>query len=426
MIQLPLKSIFKSNTLPQLVTRVAEIVDVLNHLPPSVDFGTIEVAGQANVVADLANTALIFVAGNNVTITANSNTKTLTFSSATTAAAIDFGTVLVAGQANIVADIANTALTFAAGNNVSITANSNTKTLTFSATGGGGNGVGGFLSGMNVAAQNTGATVTFLADSANTALFANDAAFLDELPGSYYSNAANLTGMIPAICLPLANTTVNGAVSIVAQSFAGVKTFTDLVSGTLQLTGTLSANGGVGSNNAVLTSNGGPAYWAPPAGGTTLLSRSLTLTNAQMLSGLTPIIIIPAPGPGLIIGVFYVFAHIYASSVFFNSGFSPYYGCNLYYSANAATAVVGSPQGLTLGWTQPATGIDRWFFAAAAISLGTGVGSYVDLSTPGPDSSPINKNVVVRASGNPGDGAEADSVNNYMALTVYYTIYNAV
>ena len=88
-------------------------------------------------------------------------------------------------------------------------------------------------------------------------------------------NASALsTGTVPLARLTDANTTANGVVTTIAQTFAGVKTFQNAVSmqstatvnGTLTLTTTagLSANGSLGTAGQLLYSNGSTVYWATP------------------------------------------------------------------------------------------------------------------------------------------------------------------
>lgn len=99
----------------------------------------------------------------------------------------------------------------------------------------------------------------------NSALFANNATFafgktegnlnvnnslnFNGEPSSFYTNASNLlTGQVPYALLPIANTTVNGIVDTLTQSFAGVKTFSanvvisDHISGNGVLLTTLNAS----------------------------------------------------------------------------------------------------------------------------------------------------------------------------------------
>jgi microcystin-dependent protein len=82
--------------------------------------------------------------------------------------------------------------------------------------------------------------------SANSAKVTNlDADLLDGQNGADYHDAAQLTGTVNALALPIANTTVNGIVSTVAQSFAGVKTFTSntVFSANVNVSGIITGNG---------------------------------------------------------------------------------------------------------------------------------------------------------------------------------------
>lgn len=96
----------------------------------SVDaFKTIAVSGQSDVVADSSTDTLTLVAGSNVTITTDAATDSITIA-ATAAAAGSFGTVQVSGQSDVVAEVSEDALTLA-GSGIAITTNATTDTITF-------------------------------------------------------------------------------------------------------------------------------------------------------------------------------------------------------------------------------------------------------------------------------------------------------
>jgi hypothetical protein len=140
-------------------------------------FATIVVAGQSNVVADSATDTLTLVAGNNITISTNADTDTVTISGIGGlggASALDdltdvvitgtpingqvlkyngtnwindtdatseggeasnsFSTISVSGQNNVVADSSSDTLTFAAGTGISIITNADTDTVTITNT----------------------------------------------------------------------------------------------------------------------------------------------------------------------------------------------------------------------------------------------------------------------------------------------------
>jgi len=137
--------------------------------------------------------------------------------------------------------------------------------------------IAGFANTANVANTAGYATIAGVAEAANTAnlalfanssLFANDAQYLNGHPQTYYTNATNLTtGTVPTARLGSgtansttylagdqtykevtavtnnANTTTNGLMSFVAQTFAGVKTFNDLLTGNTANVNTLALGG---------------------------------------------------------------------------------------------------------------------------------------------------------------------------------------
>ena len=93
-------------------------------------FGTIVISGQTNVVADTTTDTLTLVAGSGMTITTDASTDTITFASSGSATNT-FGTIAIAGQTSVVADTTTDTLTFVAGNNVTITTDVSTDTITF-------------------------------------------------------------------------------------------------------------------------------------------------------------------------------------------------------------------------------------------------------------------------------------------------------
>jgi hypothetical protein len=99
-------------------------------------FASIAVAGQSNVDADNTADTLTLVAGSGISLTTDAITDSVTI--AATGSVNTFGTIAVAGQSNVVADSSTDTLTLVAGANVTITTNATTDTITISATGGGG------------------------------------------------------------------------------------------------------------------------------------------------------------------------------------------------------------------------------------------------------------------------------------------------
>ena len=106
--------------------------------PPSNSFSTISVAGQSNIVADSPTNILTFAAGNNITITTNAATDTITINAAnqgSPALPNAFGTIRITGQADAIADVSEDVLTLVAGTGISLTTDANTDSVTIAATG---------------------------------------------------------------------------------------------------------------------------------------------------------------------------------------------------------------------------------------------------------------------------------------------------
>lgn len=101
-------------------------------------FGTIQVSGQSDVVADAAPDTLTVVADTGIVISTNAGTDTLTFAINTaTVAQHSFKTIAVSGQSDVVADSPTDTLTLAAAGFLAITTNAGSDTVTFTATGDG-------------------------------------------------------------------------------------------------------------------------------------------------------------------------------------------------------------------------------------------------------------------------------------------------
>jgi len=95
-------------------------------------FGGFVVSGQDTVQAGNLSETLSLVAGNNVTITTDNNTKTITISSSGSGGS-GF-TTINAGGTNLIADQASDTLNLVAGSNVSFSTDESTDTLTISAS----------------------------------------------------------------------------------------------------------------------------------------------------------------------------------------------------------------------------------------------------------------------------------------------------
>jgi hypothetical protein len=97
-------------------------------------FTTIAVAGQSSVVADTSTDTLTLVAGNNVTITTNDSTDSITINATHPNT---FTNIAVAGQSSLLADNVNDTLTLVGAGGITITTNDSTDTLTITGGGGG-------------------------------------------------------------------------------------------------------------------------------------------------------------------------------------------------------------------------------------------------------------------------------------------------
>jgi len=104
-------------------------------------FKTISVSGQSDVVADAAADTLTLVAGSNMTITTNASGDEITFASSGGGGSQNlFSTISVSGQSDVVADATTDTLTLAAGNNITITTDASSDTITINSTASGGSG----------------------------------------------------------------------------------------------------------------------------------------------------------------------------------------------------------------------------------------------------------------------------------------------
>jgi hypothetical protein len=96
-------------------------------------FGTVVVSGQDDVVADQTNDSLTLVAGTGITLTTNATTDAITITG--TSVTNTFSTITVAGQSDIVADSASDTITLVAGTGMTITTNATTDTITLASSG---------------------------------------------------------------------------------------------------------------------------------------------------------------------------------------------------------------------------------------------------------------------------------------------------
>jgi hypothetical protein len=103
-------------------------------------WGSIRITGQADAIADVPEDILTLVAGTGISLTTDSANDTITIAATSSGGGNSFSTIAVAGQSNVVADSSLDTLTLVAGSNITITTNAATDTITISAAGGGGGG----------------------------------------------------------------------------------------------------------------------------------------------------------------------------------------------------------------------------------------------------------------------------------------------
>ena len=126
-------------------------------------FSTIAVNGQTSVNADSNTDTLTFAAGDGITLTTDAETDTVTITSTATGSVTEaFKTISVAGQNNVVADGATDTLTFVAGDNITLTTDEATDTITIASTASGG---GGSVDVVTTQHSGDGSTQGFALDS---------------------------------------------------------------------------------------------------------------------------------------------------------------------------------------------------------------------------------------------------------------------
>ncbi len=103
-------------------------------------WGSIRITGQADAIADVPEDILTLVAGTGISLTTDSANDTITIAATASGGGNSFSTIAVAGQSDVVADSSLDTLTLVAGSNITITTNAATDTITISAAGGGGGG----------------------------------------------------------------------------------------------------------------------------------------------------------------------------------------------------------------------------------------------------------------------------------------------
>jgi len=96
-------------------------------------FSTISVSGQSDITIDQASDTLTFAAGSGIQLTTDPNTDTLTITSTVSGGSTEdvFKSIAVSGQASVVADSSTDTLTFVEGDGIEITTDDATDSITF-------------------------------------------------------------------------------------------------------------------------------------------------------------------------------------------------------------------------------------------------------------------------------------------------------
>ena len=104
----------------------------INAAQPNV-FSTISVSGQSDITLDQASDTLNFAAGSGIAITTDPITDTLTITSTVSGGSTEdvFKNIVVTGQPTVTADSSTDTLTFTAGDGISITTDDATDAITF-------------------------------------------------------------------------------------------------------------------------------------------------------------------------------------------------------------------------------------------------------------------------------------------------------
>jgi hypothetical protein len=98
-------------------------------------FSTISVSGQDNITIDQASDTLNFASGTGIAITTDASTDTITITNTGTSGTTEdvFKNISVSGQATVSADSSTDTLTFVAGSGMAITTDDSTDSITFTA-----------------------------------------------------------------------------------------------------------------------------------------------------------------------------------------------------------------------------------------------------------------------------------------------------
>ena len=98
-------------------------------------FSTIAVSGQDNITIDQASDTLNFAGGSGISITTDASTDTITITNTGTGGTTEdvFKNIAVSGQSTVSADSSTDTLTFVAGSGMAITTDDSTDSITFTA-----------------------------------------------------------------------------------------------------------------------------------------------------------------------------------------------------------------------------------------------------------------------------------------------------
>jgi len=96
-------------------------------------FSTISVSGQSDITIDQASDTLTFAAGSGIQLTTDPNTDTLTITSTVSGGSTEdvFKSIAVSGQSSVVADSSTDTVTFVEGDGIEITTDDATDSITF-------------------------------------------------------------------------------------------------------------------------------------------------------------------------------------------------------------------------------------------------------------------------------------------------------
>jgi hypothetical protein len=219
-------------------------------------FGAISVDGEENILADTANSTVTFVAGSNTTITTNPLTDEITFTASISGGGGEpnqnaFSKIAVSGQDLVIADIAEDTFNLVAGSNITITTNSATDTITINSTASGGSSTFGELTDVQTAQIDVHdvyehAAVTYRVDNVGT---------------SAYTFNSHYSGNNPTIYVLSGTTVAFDLDEISGHPFElQDNTLTALTSNLVHV----AADGTVSTNSSAQGKSSGMLYWRIP------------------------------------------------------------------------------------------------------------------------------------------------------------------